>query len=249
MTSAGQHGHRRAAGDHRLELAPAAHAAGELEQRGEGRAELELVIAGPRDVARHREDLGAAVVRPAQVREPLAAVADDPGHRGEGLGVVDRRGLAVEAEARRERRLEARLALLALERLEQRRLLAADVRAVAVVVVELEGELAAEDVAAEQARLARLAQRLLAALVDVPDLAVDVVVAARAAHRVAADDHALDQRVRVVAQDVAVLERPGLALVGIADDVLVAGEVARHEAPLEAGREARAAAPAQRRSS
>ena len=52
--------------------------------------------------------------------------------------------------------------------------------------------------------------------------------------------------VRVVAQDVAVLERARLALVGVADDVLVAGELLRHEAPLEPGREARAAAAAQR---
>ena len=47
-------------------------------------------------------------------------LADDPGHRREGLGVVDGGGLAIQAEAGRERRLEARLALLAFERFEQR---------------------------------------------------------------------------------------------------------------------------------
>ena len=77
------------------------------------------------------------------------------------------------------------------------------------------------------------------------ELAADVVVADGRAHRVAADRHALDQRVRVVAQDVAVVAGAGLALVGIADDVFLARRVARHEAPLHAGRKARAAAAAQ----
>ena len=49
------------------------------------------------------------------------------------LDVVDDGRRRVEARDRRERRLRARLAALALERLEQRRLLAADVRAGAAV--------------------------------------------------------------------------------------------------------------------
>jgi hypothetical protein len=65
--------------------------------------------------------------------EGLAAHVDDEGNRGEGLGVVDGGRLAVEAEVGRERRLEARLALLAFDRLEQRGFLAADVGAPAVV--------------------------------------------------------------------------------------------------------------------
>ena len=93
----------------------------------------------------------------------------------------------------------------------------------------------------------RLGERLLAALVGLPDLAVHVVVAAHAAHRVGGDRHALDQRMRVVAHDVAVLERAGLAFVGIADEILLALVLLRHEAPLEAGGKARAAAAAQRR--
>jgi hypothetical protein len=51
---------------------------------------------------------------------------------------------------------------------------------------------------------------------------------------------------RVVAQDIAVLARARLALIGVADHVLRARELARHERPLEAGGEPGAAAPAQR---
>src|SRR5439155_23267990 len=119
---------------------------------------------------------GAAVVRLADLEIGLAAVVDDPRHRGKGLGVVDRRRLAVEAEARGERRLEAWLALLAFRRLEQRGFLAADVGAEAVERVQLEAELAAEDLVAEIARGARFFQRLFETVVDLEDLAVDVVV-------------------------------------------------------------------------
>src|SRR5687767_15277499 len=95
----------------------------------------------------HRKELGAAVIRPAEREEGFAAVAHDPRHRGEGLGVVDGGGLAVEAVARREWRLEARLAFLALERFQERRFLAANVRAVAGHGVELVAETGPEDVA------------------------------------------------------------------------------------------------------
>ena len=77
------------------------------------------------------------------------------------------------------------------------------------------------------------------------ELAANVVVADGRAHGVAADRHALDERVRVVAQDVAIVAGAGLALVRVAHQVLLHRRVARHEAPLHAGGEARAAAAAQ----
>src|SRR5258706_560819 len=122
----------------RADRAPAAHSAGHLQEGGERRAEPYLVVARPRHVAGDRKDLRAAVVRPPQRDECICAMVDDPGHRSEGFRVVDGGRLAVQAEARRERRLEPRQALFAFGRLEQRRFLAADVGAVAVVRVELE---------------------------------------------------------------------------------------------------------------
>ena len=112
--------------------------------------------------------------------------------------------------------------------------------------VQLEAERRAKDVVAEVARGARLVQGLLEALVVRPDLAVNVVVADRYAHRIGGDRHALDHDVRVVAQDVAVLERSGFAFVGVADHVLLAGKLPRHEAPFEPGRKACAAAASER---
>src|SRR6202035_3403 len=80
------------------------------------------------------------------------------------------------------------------------------------------------------------------------ELAANVVVGDGRVRRIAADREALDERVRVIAQDVAVMTGPGLTLVGIADQVLLQRRVARHETPFGAGGKSRAAAAAQARS-
>src|SRR5260370_16101983 len=81
----------------------------------------------------------------------------------------------------------------------------------------------------------------------VVELAADVDVGGADPHPGPGQEAALDQLVRIVAQDVAVLAGAGLALVGVDDQIgwPVAG--LRHERPFEPGREAGAAAPAQPR--
>jgi len=113
--------------------------------------------------------------------------------------------------------------------------------------VQLEGELAAHDLVAQEIGGARLFQRFFEAVVVGENFTVDVVVTHGDAHGVSADGHAFDQGMRVVANNVAVLEGTRLAFVGIADEVFLARELARHEAPLQAGRETGAAAAAQGR--
>ena len=56
----------------------------------------------------------------------------------------------------------------------------------------MEAEFAAEDVVAKEPGCIGFLDRFLAALVDIPDLAVDIVVAALATHRVCSDRHALE---------------------------------------------------------
>ena len=80
-----------------------------------------LDIAGLVHVAGDAEDLGAGVVRPADAGEPGGAAAQDGRRDRDGLDIVDRGRAAIEPDRRRERRLQARLALLALEAFEQRR--------------------------------------------------------------------------------------------------------------------------------
>ena len=220
----GQHRGGRTTGDHGLELTALAHATGQFEQLGERRAQGHFVVAGLFYVAGDRENLGAAIVGLAALQIRCTAVADDPRHGSEGLGVVDGRRLAVQAEAGRERRLEARLALLAFQRFEQRSLFAADVGTKAVRRMQLEAEVAAQDLVAQVPSSARLFQRRFEAVVGLEDFAVDVVVAHGNAHRVGRNDHAFDDDVRVELQDVAVLARARLAFVGIADEVLLTRE-------------------------
>src|ERR1700752_1145618 len=74
-------------------------------------------------------ELGAGVVLAAERGEPRRAAPHDVGRLRNGLDIVHRGRATVEADIRRKRRLEPRLALLALKAFEQRRLLAPDVSA------------------------------------------------------------------------------------------------------------------------
>src|SRR5690606_23375618 len=120
-----------ATGDHRQEVVPAAANATAvllddvLEALAKGFFEGGRLV----DVPGHHKQLGAGVVRAADRREPGTGAAQDLGHNGNRLDVVDRGRVAVDTHARRERRLQARLALLALERPHQRGFFAADVSA------------------------------------------------------------------------------------------------------------------------
>ena len=160
--------------------------------------------------------------------------------------VVDRGRRAVEAGVRRERRLQARLALLAFEAFEQRRLLAADVGAGAVMDVALEIP-AVDVVLADQLGGIGFVDRGLEALAFADEFAAHVDVAGVRPHRERGDEAAFDQQVRIVPHDLAVLARAGLGFVGVDDEIGRARIVLRHERPLEAGRKASATAPAQTR--
>ena len=111
--------------------------------------------------------------------------------------------------------------------------------------MQLKTEAATQDVVPQITLCACFFQRGFKPFVGLEDLAVDVVVADRDAHRIGSDDHAFDDDVRVELQDVTVLAGTRLALVGIAHQIFLAGERAGHEAPLKARREARAAAATQ----
>jgi hypothetical protein len=149
----------------------------------------------------------------------------------------------------REGRLHSRLAAAPLDRIEHRRLFAADVRAGPGVDVDLDGVVLPEGRLAkvalgaclfDGALEARLGEVQLVAHVDVRDVRADAV---------AGDDAALDARVRVLLHQRAVLVRAGLALVGVDDEIMgLRGGLGRgglgHEAPLDAHRKPRAAAAA-----
>ena len=137
-----------------------------VDQLAQRVAVLDLVVARALDVAGERDDPRAGRVLDAELRVLGAAHLDDRRDGRDRLDVVDQRRRRVEPGHRRERRLRARLAALALQRLEQRRLLAADVGARAAVEDD-------RDVA-EQAAVAQLLERRDEDLELVLVLAADV---------------------------------------------------------------------------
>ena len=158
---------RRSAGgaaeQHGLQRPSARHAAGE---RRAARAASRRT-APRRARAARRAPTGRTAACPVEpavpVRGPrLAALEQDVEHVDQGLDVVDHGRLAEEADLRRERRLRARLAALAFDRVEERRLLAADVGAGAAADLDVEAEARSGDVVAEQAGAARRVDRACA---------------------------------------------------------------------------------------
>ena len=113
--------------------------------------------------------------------------------------------------------------------------------------MQLEAEFAAEYFVTEKTRRARFFDGFFKALVDIPDFAVNVVVAHGNTHGVSGNRHALDHAMRVVTHDVAIFKRARLAFVGIAHQILRARKLPRHEAPLEPGRKPRTTTSTQRR--
>ena len=85
--------------------------------------------------------------------------------------------------------------------------------------VDLDWMVDAERPLAEVARRPRLGERLLEPLDRECQLSPNVDVGNRRADRIAGDDRPLDETVRIQIHDTAVLERPGLALVGVDDEV------------------------------
>src|SRR5659263_312858 len=205
-----------------LEMPIARDAAADVEdQLAQGHAHRHLDEAGVVQLAGQGEDLGARAVLGPHRPVPLGPVDDDQRDVGPGLDVVDVGRFAPQAGDRRVGRPRARHAPAALDRGDQRRLLAADERAGAFFHLEVEAEPAAEDVVAQQPPLLGLVQSDAEILDGAGVLRAAVDVPLVGAHCVGADQHALDHGVSVALQEPAVHERPGVAFVGVADHVLL----------------------------
>ena len=153
---------------HRLELASADDAAADLEDDlAERRAHRDFDQTHVVDLTGQREDLGAGVAADgldpvavlvafglpvADLGVPLGALAQDDRNRGVGFDVVDvgRAAPVAAADVRRERRFGGGLAALAFHRVDERGLLAADERARAELDLDVEREVRAEDVLAQE---------------------------------------------------------------------------------------------------
>ena len=237
---------RRTTGLHRLEGPAVDDAAADVEDDlPQGHAHGHLDQAGVDDAAGEREDLGALRLADADGGVLLRTIAQDGRDAGQRLHVVDERGAAPQAGHRRIRRARPGCTAAAFDRGDEGGLLAAHEGAGTEADLHVEGEGGVHDVVAEVAGTLRQPdgraqalhrQRVLRAAVDVALAGVDGE---------GRDGHALEHPVGVALEDAAVHERAGVTLVGVADDVLLVAGGLGHGGPLEAGREAGAAATAQ----
>src|SRR5258708_241121 len=201
----GQDAARSAARQVALEDMALRHAAAELvDQLTHGDAGGGELDAGRFDAAGDREAAHAlALVAPLGGHDGRALL-DDVAHPEDGLDIVDQRRPAEEADLARERRLVARQAALALDALEHRRFLAADIGAGAAAEMDLGllgeprlielGDLGEEDVAA---------LRVFVAQIEIGVGGFD---------RPVADQHAFEHTVRIALEIVAALFKGGAAL-------------------------------------
>ena len=170
-----------------------------------------------------------------------------PGHRGQGDDVVDHGGPSEEALEGGDGRLGPHLAALALEALEHRRLLAADVGAGADAHLHVEGEIGPEDVLTQPAPGPGGLDRGLHGHDGVGVLGAEVDEALGGAGGVGGDGHALEEGEGVALHQHAVGEGAGVTLVGVAADELHVGLCPGDRPPLDAGGEAGTAPAAEAR--
>ena len=214
-----------------------------LDQFAQRNAHRLFDIARPLDMAGNAIKLGAGVVRPADAGEPGGAAAHDVGHLRDGLDIIHGGRAAVEAHIGGERRLQPRLALLAFEAFEQRRLFAADVGAGAVMHDDVEVE-TVDVVLADELCVIGLLHRGFEPLALADEFAAHIDVAMVHAHGGAGDQTAFDEEMRIVAHHLAVLAGAGLGLVGIDDQIVRPVGLLGHERPFQPGRKTGAAAAA-----
>src|ERR1019366_6207574 len=207
---------------------------------------LDLEDAGIVDAPGQGEEPRAHRATAAECRERRTAVIDDPRQIRHRLDVVDHSRFTVETgDGGEERRLDAGEAALALQRLDQRSLFAADVRPRARVHYDVDGEVRTEDLVAERAELVGVVDGLLNALETEGELAAHENENRRDLERVGRDDDALHQLVRIAFEEQMVLEGGGLGLVTVHHEIRH-GRLAQHR-PFATGRKTGAPATEQRR--
>ena len=238
--------HGRSAGDDRFQRAIAAHPAGVVvDQLAQRRIHRRFVHARLLHMPADAIELRAAVLLGTKLRKPLRTIQQDERHVAERLDVIDRRRALIKALDGRKRRLEPRLRALSFERFDECGFFTRLIRTGATMNEHVAIESAAEDVLPEIAGRVRLLELGLEDLLHVVELAADVDVGDLRADRVAGNRAPFDQQMRVALHQHVILERAGLALVGVAADVFRLRRVLEHELPLHAGREAGAAAAAE----
>src|ERR1700761_81531 len=183
-------------------------------------AHRQLVNARTIDMAADAEQARAAIAFRADLGVGGGAHLDDEGHAGDGFGVVDDSGTAIQPNDGGEGRLDARYATLAFKRLHERRLFADLIGACTGLRDGVEVESAAKDVLAQDAALVALGKSTIHNLDEVAVLATQIDEAHLRPDGEAGDHGAFDDGMRIVQEDQVVFAGSGLTLITVDEHVL-----------------------------
>ena len=212
-----------------------------------GNAHGDFHKTGVAHLAGDGEDLGARGLFRAVLTEGRGTVGDDAGDVGKGFHVVENRGLFPQTLLGGEGRTHAGHASLAFDGAHEGGFFTAHEGAGALLDLQMEAEVRAENVVADEAEGFGFGKGDAEALDGKRIFGAHVHVAFGGSGGPCADEHAFDHGVGIAFKDGSVHERAGIAFVGVAEHVLGFGLFGSHELPLEAGGEACAAAAAQAR--
>ncbi len=189
-----------------------------LQHPPHGDAERVLVNARPLAVAAEAEQLGALGFRRAATGEPVAALHGNLGSGSEGFHVVNYGRFVQITVGGRKRRANARYAVLALQRFDQRRFFATNVGSGTHVDIDVEIEARiAQDRLAEQTDLAAALQSRFERVQHVAILATQIDEPVLSTDNPAAQGHAFEHQISEILHQHPVLESAWFAFIGIAN--------------------------------
>ena len=230
-----------------FELQAIAHAARVIfEDFTRSSAERQLPQSRILHATREAHQFGARVFALRNVLVPLHAVCEDSRYVTQGFDVVNAGRFTPCTRARRERRLGARVRTATFEGVNQCSFFTADVTPCPGVHKQFEIETGAHDVFAKQTGFGRFGNRAaqMHSRFDIFTAQEDVTTVRFQRKR--GDQHAFHQQVRQLFHQQAVFIGAGFHFIGVTQQVTdVHGFVFRHQAPLQTGGKACAAAPFQ----
>ncbi len=191
------------------------------------------------------EDFGAFAFFGSDGGEGLGAVADDPRDHGVGFDVVDAGRFSPESALCGERWSDSGHAAFSLDGGEQGGFLAADEGTRAFDDAEVQRELAAEDILAEESAFAAIGDGGPDAFDGEGILCADIEHAFVGADGLGGDDHSFEYAIGEGFEDHAIHEGAGVAFVAVADDIFEAAGGIAGQFPFLAGGETGAASAAE----
>ena len=206
-----------------------------------GHAHRDFENARAGDVAAHADKFQATRATGALCDEPIDAASENLRNVDKRFNVVDDRRFLPEADLAGKRRLIARLGAMALDGFDERAFFAADVAAGADKNFEIKVEVAAEDFFPKKPRAITAANLFAEDFFLKMIFVADVDDAALRAGNETRDDHTLDEQMRQVGHDEAVLDGARLTFIGVADNVFHGIGLLANKIPLHTGRKSRAA--------